>query len=255
MKQLLLGIFLISRVSVGFSQTIKVTVVNDTTELQEYISGEKLKVNFKLNDRILTIMEKDKLLIEHPGIQQTFNIKTIAGKLAGEVNFTIDDLTIQSAIEKVTEKSTSGTLDISDTPTGRLFPGFTWKDINANEVSLKELKGKTVVLNFWHTSCVPCIAEMPLLNRLVAKYSTKGVVFVSATPNTGQELSAFLNKRKFEYRHFAEVDTKTIFSPFPGWPIHVVLNAESVIQFACIGKQSNIEEKLIGVIDKSLEGK
>ena len=255
MKNLLLSAILISSVFTGFSQTSKVTVINDTTELQEYISGEKLKVNFKLNGRILTIKEKDKLLNDYPGIQQEFNIKTIAGEIAGEINFSNADIIIQPTIKNVVEKSAPAPLNISDNLAGKSFPDFAWTDINNNKVSLENLKGKTVVINFWHTSCVPCIAEMPLLNKLVEQYSDKSVVFISATPNTEQELSVFLKKRKFEYRQFPGVDTKTIFSPFPGWPIHVVLNAEGIIQFAVIGKQNNIEEKLMNSIDKSLQYK
>jgi len=255
MKRFFLSILLISYVSIGFSQTIKVTVINDTTELQEYTSGEKLKVNFKLNGRTLTVKDKDKLLSDYPGIQQEFNIKTIAGETIGEVNFKTDDITLQPAIENVIKKSTAGTLNISDDLTGQVFPDFNWTDINDNKVSLEDLKGKTVVLNFWHTSCLPCIAEIPLLNKLVEQYSLKEVVFVSATPNTKQELSAFLAKRNFEYNQFPGVNTKTIFSPFPGWPIHVVLNAEGIIQLAVIGKQNNIEDKLMNSIEKSLQKK
>ena len=43
----------------------------------------------------------------------------------------------------------------------RRAPSFTLKDARGQEVSLSQLKGKVVVMNFWSTSCRPCLEEMP----------------------------------------------------------------------------------------------
>jgi thiol-disulfide isomerase/thioredoxin len=236
-----------------FSQEAQVKVINDTTELQEYSNGQKLKVNFHLNGRILTIKEKDKLLNDHPGILQEFNIKNIGNEVIGEINFQDENISIDVKNESVTKGSTFRTLNIAENLEGKSFPDFTWTDTKGNALSLQNLKGKVVVFNFWHTSCVPCIAEMPLLNELVKKYSGKEVVFVSPTPNTEQELKTFLSKQRFDYNQVSSVDTKTIFSPFPGWPIHVVINDKGIIEFAVIGKQNNIEEKLETSINRALK--
>ena len=252
-KYIFLAGLLFTSMSFIFSQEAKVTVLNDTTELQEYSNGEKLKVNFRLNGRILTIKQKDKLLNDHPGISQEFNIKNIGKEVIGEIDFRDDAVNIQAEDKTTIEATASLTLNISEDLTGRSFPDFTWTDIKGHTLSLQKLKGKTVVFNFWHTSCVPCIAEMPLLNELVKKYAGKEVVFVSATPNSEQELKTFLSKRKFDYNQVSSVDTKTIFSPFPGWPIHVVINNRGIIEFAAIGKQNNIEEKLASSIDRSMQ--
>jgi peroxiredoxin len=43
-------------------------------------------------------------------------------------------------------------------------PGFTLKDLNGNDVSLSDFRGKVVFLNFWATWCGPCQMEMPDFN-------------------------------------------------------------------------------------------
>ncbi|MES9947478.1 MAG: TlpA disulfide reductase family protein [Candidatus Thiodiazotropha sp.] len=48
----------------------------------------------------------------------------------------------------------------------RPAPSLVLKDINGKLVKISDLKGKTVLLNFWTTWCPPCIEEMPSLIRL-----------------------------------------------------------------------------------------
>jgi len=48
------------------------------------------------------------------------------------------------------------------------------------KVDWSSLRGKTVVLNFWATWCVPCVAEIPLLNNLVASAGPAKVQLIAA---------------------------------------------------------------------------
>jgi len=49
-------------------------------------------------------------------------------------------------------------------------PNFTLKDLDGNVVSLKGLKGKVVVLDFWSTWCVPCKKSFPAMQLAVNTY-------------------------------------------------------------------------------------
>lgn len=54
-----------------------------------------------------------------------------------------------------------------------------FKDQNGKVVTLNELKGKVVFINFWATWCPPCLAEMPSINKLYEQYkSNNNVVFI-----------------------------------------------------------------------------
>ena len=48
-------------------------------------------------------------------------------------------------------------------------PNFQWQDEQGQPVSLTNFAGKVVLFNFWATWCVPCIRELPSLDRLNAK--------------------------------------------------------------------------------------
>jgi thiol-disulfide isomerase/thioredoxin len=58
-------------------------------------------------------------------------------------------------------------------------PDFRLAQLGGDPVQLSQLKGKTVLVNFWATWCSPCQDEMPILQRAYLKYKNQGVVFLA----------------------------------------------------------------------------
>ena len=52
----------------------------------------------------------------------------------------------------------------------KLAPDFTVQDSSDGVWSLSDFRGKPVVLNFWSSTCPPCMAEMPLFQKYWEKY-------------------------------------------------------------------------------------
>jgi peroxiredoxin len=57
-------------------------------------------------------------------------------------------------------------------------PDFTLLDASGNTVSLSNLRGQVVLLNFWATWCVPCQVEIPQLLALRQQYGGSGLSVV-----------------------------------------------------------------------------
>lgn len=53
---------------------------------------------------------------------------------------------------------------------GQLAPDFTLLNLQGEPLTLSDLRGKRVVLNFWATWCPPCEAEMPHMQKYYEKY-------------------------------------------------------------------------------------
>jgi thiol-disulfide isomerase/thioredoxin len=70
--------------------------------------------------------------------------------------------------------------------------------IDNKKISLKEFRGKPIVLNFWFATCKPCIDEMPVLNKIMKNYSDK-VNFISITYENKESVKLFLNTHQFDY--------------------------------------------------------
>jgi len=53
--------------------------------------------------------------------------------------------------------------------------------VDGTNVSIAGLKGKVVVIDFWATWCGPCVAEMPRMKELYARYHDQGVEFIGVS--------------------------------------------------------------------------
>jgi peroxiredoxin len=84
---------------------------------------------------------------------------------------------------------------------------FKLKDLNGNELSLSDLKGKKVFLNFWATWCPPCKAEMPEIEKLYQETKDSDLVIVAV--EIGEPLDtvkSFINSNKYNFKVLIDPD-------------------------------------------------
>jgi thiol-disulfide isomerase/thioredoxin len=76
---------------------------------------------------------------------------------------------------------------------------FTLTRLDGSPLKLDEQRGKVIVINFWATWCGPCLTEMPLFEKAIAKYKDdKEVFFLAITTDEDRDLVApFLKHYKF----------------------------------------------------------
>jgi len=65
--------------------------------------------------------------------------------------------------------------------TGQEAPDFTLMGLDGNELTLSELRGKPVLLDFWASWCPPCCRELPHVQELHDEYGPKGLQIVAVS--------------------------------------------------------------------------
>src|SRR5262245_6416761 len=62
---------------------------------------------------------------------------------------------------------------------GAPAPDFTLKNLSGNSVTLSNLKGQVVLINFWATWCGPCRVEMPAIQRRYDAFKDQGLAVLA----------------------------------------------------------------------------
>jgi thiol-disulfide isomerase/thioredoxin len=78
-----------------------------------------------------------------------------------------------ASARELTEAAKAFLFEIERLQPGMEAPDFATKALDGSEVTLKSLRGKVVLLNFWATWCAPCVGEIPHLQSIVSRLAGK----------------------------------------------------------------------------------
>ena len=79
-------------------------------------------------------------------------------------------------------------------------PSFEFETLSGEIFKSSDLKNKAVILNFWATWCVPCIHEMPELNKAYTSFKNDDVEIIAINfAETRSEVDEFVNKYHLEF--------------------------------------------------------
>jgi len=84
---------------------------------------------------------------------------------------------------------------------------FKLKDLDGKELSLSDLIGKKIFLNFWATWCPPCKSEMPEIEKLYQETKDSDLIIVAV--EIGEPLSTvkpFINNNKYNFKVLLDTD-------------------------------------------------
>ena len=76
---------------------------------------------------------------------------------------------------------------------------FTLTELGGKTWTLKEQRGKVVVLNFWATWCPPCRKEMPDLETLYQQFKDQGLVILAISDEDAGKVKPFIAQQKVTY--------------------------------------------------------
>ena len=111
---------------------------------------------------------------------------------------------------------------------------------------------KLTCINIWATWCVPCIAEMPELNKIKSEFKDNNIQFVSLSIDTDStKLKKFIESKKFHFHDLTFENTKyknAILNFLENKPLNTE-NSTQVIPLTYLIKSGKVIKKIEGGTD------
>ena len=134
---------------------------------------------------------------------------------------------------------------------GSAAPDFTVRDSD-RAVTLSQLKGQVVVLNFWATWCPPCIEEMPSLVHMQQRMKPKGVTVLAVSVDVDENsYRRFLKDHNVNLLSVRDADAKSnaLYGTFK-FPETYVIDRNGVVRRKFIGAVDWTEPEIIDFLGK-----
>lgn len=111
-------------------------------------------------------------------------------------------------------------------------PTFALPTTSGHTISLREFRGRVVLLNFWATWCPPCVAEMSDLEKLYREFHTAGLVIVAVSIDTegGKVVAPFWEKMGLTFPSLLD-PSREVATRYGAWalPTSFLINPEGEV--------------------------
>jgi peroxiredoxin len=136
---------------------------------------------------------------------------------------------------------------------GTTAPDWTLYDANGKKVSLSQLKGKVVVLDFYFIGCSGCMLSLKPLNAIYEKYKNKELIIASLTGRDSKKAVLDFEKR-YKIKHTGYINAADVVKSYhvTTFPTYYFIDKEGKIDSVILGYNDDLEQKITAQIDKLL---
>jgi thiol-disulfide isomerase/thioredoxin len=131
---------------------------------------------------------------------------------------------------------------------------FTLPLLDGTRITLSQLKGKVVFLNFWATWCGPCVSEMPSMEAVYQKLKNRGFEILAVNlGDSGREVSAFMKKYNLNFPAVLdEKDTVSNYYNIQAIPTTYIIDKRGLIIARLVGSINWNTPKVISALETAL---
>jgi len=135
-------------------------------------------------------------------------------------------------------------------------PDFSFTSAEGEHITLEDLRGKVVLLDFWGTWCPPCVESVPELRNLHKRYAKDGtfVLIGISSDSNEEEWKEFTEKNKMVWPQYRDEDRR-IQRAFGvrAFPTYIVIDHEGIVRFQSVGSSWTRSADLDGAIRKQIK--
>jgi len=138
--------------------------------------------------------------------------------------------------------NTPSTFSLSETLTdGKPAPDFSLPDLDGKKVNLSDYLGKVVLVNIWATWCLPCVEEMPSMQKLYNEFKNDDfeILAVSIDVQGLEVVAPFMENHKLTFPALLD----------PQGTVKTPYGITGVPESFIIDKDGTLVKKIIGPLD------
>ncbi|MES2806986.1 MAG: TlpA disulfide reductase family protein [Bacteroidota bacterium] len=139
---------------------------------------------------------------------------------------------------------------------GTVAPNWTLSTVTGAKISLAQLKGKFVLLDFYFIGCLPCMKAIAPLNRIYEKYKDKNIHIASVTGRDSPKAAlAFKKQYGIKYAGYAGAADVVRSYHVIDFPTYYLINKEGKIAEVLTGYTDDFEGKMDALLQRVLAQK
>ncbi len=136
----------------------------------------------------------------------------------------------------------------------KTVPDFSMVLLEGEKLTLSELRGRPVILDFWATWCGPCIVSLPTLMELNEQFAGKVELIAVNQQEDPEEVREFVASRLWKLRVGLDHDgsLNRMFG-VNAIPYTLILDSKGVVRHVHVGATPNLKAELTDVLNELLE--
>jgi peroxiredoxin len=156
-----------------------------------------------------------------------------------------------------TSGSTAGSAGGTADGSAGSAPDFELPSLDGTSVRLSEFRGKVVLIDFWSTTCDPCLAEMPHLVDLYKKHKDGGFVVLAISldgPESRAQVSSVVHDKEMIFPVLVDEETSVValYNPKREMPYSVIVGKNGSVVWKRAGYQPGSEAQITTEVEKAL---
>jgi len=123
-------------------------------------------------------------------------------------------------------------------------------DLDGKLIKMEDYRGKVIFLNFWATWCMPCVAELPSINKLYKQFKNEDIIFLLISNENIEKVKKYKERKNYEIPFFIKDSTSKIPNMYyyPGIPTTFIINKKGQVIKASSGAEDWDDKEFIKTV-------